>query len=131
MIADLVSYLNGQAAISVLVASRIYPLNLPQNPTLPALSYAQISAVRTYDLIRDLRKSRTHMQIDCWASTAKAAHELATAVRHALSGFYGSMAGTQVHLIRIDNERDWFEDPAGVTGLFRVTQDHIISHLED
>lgn len=134
MISDLVAFLGSQAAITGLVSTRIYPLPLPQKATLPSLTYTLVSATRTYSLdlvATDLHKARSRVQIDSWAETEKGAHQLARAVRLALSGFYGSMAGTQVHFIQLDDERDMFESQAGVVGLYRVIQDHIISHLED
>lgn len=131
MIADLVAYLGNASAVSSLVSSRIYPQLLPQSPTLPALTYSQISAIRTYVLAGDVQKARRRFQIDCWAATHKASAQLADAVRNTLSGFYGSMSGTQVHFITLDNEHDLFDEQAGTTGVYRITQDYIISHLED
>lgn len=131
MIADMVAYLESQTAISNIVSDRIYPMPLPQHATLPALTYTRISTVRTYSLEADMRKARARIQIDSWATTDAVAYQLARAVRHAMSGFYGSMSGTQVHLITIEDERDFFESQAGIVGLVRVSQDHRISHLED
>lgn len=131
MIADLVGYLGQTIAVSNIVAARIYPGVLPQSPSLPALTFSQISAVRTYALEGDLHKARSRFQIDCWATTVKASHQLADAVRHTLSGFQGSMSGTQVHCITLDNELELFENEAGTVGTYRVLQDYIISYLED
>jgi hypothetical protein len=128
---DLVAFLGGTAAISNLVSTRIYPFPPPQNGTLPAITYGLISSTRTYDLVSDLNKVRARVQIDCWGSTKRSAYQVAAAVRNRLSGFYGSMSGTQVHFIMLDTERDLYEEEAGVVGLFRVVQDYIISHLED
>lgn len=131
MISDLVAYLSGATAISNIVAARIYPELLPQSPTYPAITYFQVSAVRTYVLDGDAHKARRRFQIDCWASTHKVAEQLADAVRHTLSGFYGSMSGVQVHFTQLDDERDLFESEAGITGTYRISQDYLISHLED
>lgn len=131
MISDLVAFLGQTGAISALVSTRIYPVTLPQKPTYPNLLFSQVSGVPTYGLEGDLGKVRTRMQIDCRATTHKVAHQLADEVRHALSGFQGSMSGTQVHCITLDNQFDNFDDEASVTGVYRVTQDYIISHLED
>lgn len=131
MLADLVAFLGNASAISALVGLRIYPQELPQKPTLPALTYNQISAVRVRELAGPAGKARRRIQIDCWASTYKGAHALADAVRQTLEPFYGSMANTEVGSIMLDNEFDLFEEEAGVTGIYRVMQDYLIAHLED
>jgi hypothetical protein len=33
----------GQSGLTALVSTRVYPLGLPQNPTLPAITYALVS----------------------------------------------------------------------------------------
>ena len=38
--------LDGFAGLTSLVVSRIYPLILPQNPTLPAVTYQRIDGIR-------------------------------------------------------------------------------------
>lgn len=130
MIADLVGYLGQTTAVSNIVAARIYP-DLPQSPTLPALTFSEVSSTRTYALEGDLHKARSRFQIDSWATTQKAAYQLADAVRHTLSGFQGSMNGTQVHCITLDNQFRLFENEAGTVGIYRVLQDYIISYLEN
>ena len=131
MLSDLVSFLGQQSAITSIVSTRVYPVRLPQKPTLPALSYTQISAVRVKDLSGPAGKARRRIQIDSWATTAKGARDLADAVRQAVEPFYGSWADTEVGSISLDNEFETFEEEAGTVGLYRVMQDYIVAHLED
>jgi hypothetical protein len=131
MITEMVAWLSSQTAISNSVGSRIYPEKLPQKPTLPALTYGQVSAVRVRDLSGPAYKSRTRVSFSCWASTHLAAHQLADALRQTLDDFYGTSWGdVVVGHIMLDNEFDLFEEEAGTVGIYRVVQDYIIAHLE-
>lgn len=109
--------------LGTLVSSRAYPLVLPQKPTVPAITYQQISAVRVRNL-PDGRagKVRLRFQIDCWADTYTAVHALADSVKNLLDA-----AATERVL---DNEFDLFDPEAGVNGLWRVMQEYVISVSE-
>ena len=132
MITEMVAWLNRQSALDALVDGRIYPEKLPQKPTLPALSYSQVSAVRVRDLSGPAYKARRRISFSCWASTHLAAHQLAEVLRQTLDDFYGTSWGdVEVGHISLDNEFDLFEEEAGTVGLYRVVQDYIIAHLED
>lgn len=133
MITDLVARLTGSSAISAIVLSRVYPQVLPQAPTLPAISYNLVSAVRVRDLEGPAGKSRHRISINCWANTYAAARSLADAVRREIDGYgSGYMGDTFVGSISLENEIDLFEEDAGRqnVGIYRVVQDYIISHLE-
>jgi hypothetical protein len=130
MITDLVTFLEDAPAISAIVGSRIYPEALPQKPTYPALTYQLVSAVRVEDLSGPAGKCRRRISINCWAATEIAAYQLADAVRQSLNGFHGWMADTRIQSTRLDNEWSFPESEAGVTGIYRVTQDYIIGYLE-
>jgi hypothetical protein len=131
VITEMVSWLGSQAAISNSVGSRIYPQELPQRPTLPAITYNQVSAVRVRDLSGPAHKSRTRVSFSCWANTFLQAHQIADALRQTLDDFYGTSWGdVEVGHISLDNEFDLFEEEAGTVGIYRVVQDYIIAHLE-
>jgi hypothetical protein len=131
IIPDLVAHLLQQSTLTDLVSSRVYPQKLPQNPKLPALTYSQVSAVRVRELSGPAYKARRRISIHCWATTYKAAHELAGVVRQILDPFDGHFADTVVGHISLDNEFDLFEEEAGTVGIYRVVQDYIFAHLED
>lgn len=132
MLTDMVATIQGTSAISTLVSSRVYPSLLPQSPTLPALTYGQVSAVRVRDLTGPAGKSRHRISISCWASTYAGARALADAVRQSIDGFQGWWRDTFVGSVTLDNEFDLHEEGAGPVdvGVHRVVQDYIISHLE-
>jgi len=108
--------------LSPLVSSRVYPLQLPQKPMLPAITYQQVSAVRVRNLRGRAGKVRLWVTINCWADTQLAAHNLADSVKALLDT-------TDTERV-LDNEFDLFEFDAGVSGIYRVVQDYIIATAE-
>jgi RNase P/RNase MRP subunit POP5 len=119
------------SAVTALVGQRVYPEQLPQKPTLPAITYSQVSAVRVRDLSGPAGKARRRISFSCWATTHDMAHQVADALRQSIDPFYGDMHGASIHSIILENEFDLFEEETGTVGLYRVIQDYIIAHLED
>lgn len=72
-------------AVVDLIGTRIYPLFLPQNGLLPAVTYIRISGVRVGSLSGAGPLSNQVFQIDCWAKSYGAAMELGAAVRAAMT----------------------------------------------
>jgi hypothetical protein len=66
------------------VGVRVYPLLLPQNPTLPAVTYTRISTTPLY--VQGSRAGLGHqrIQFSCWAMTHREVALLAAEVRLAL-----------------------------------------------
>jgi hypothetical protein len=133
MISDMVATIATYPSVTAIVSSRIYPEPLPQSPTLPALTWSQVSSVR----VRALNdgptgKARARITISCWANTSKSAWALADAVRQSMDGFQGWWRDTFIGSVALDNEFGIFEGEAGVpnVGMYRVVQDYIISHSE-
>lgn len=130
MLTDLVATIATYSSVTALVSTRVFPETLPQATTLPALTYSQVSAVRVRDHTGPAGKSRHRVSINCWASTYAGARALADAVRQNMDGFQGWWRDTFVGSVALVNEFDLFEEEAGVTGIYRVVQDYIVSHLE-
>lgn len=131
LVSDLHQFLVADAGISALVGRRVYPQNLPQAVTYPAISYEQISGVRVRNLLGPGGKVRRRIAINLWASTNIEVWNLADTVRRALDGFDGWMGSTFVGSTRLDNEVAFEEEEAGTVGEHRVLQDYILAHLED
>lgn len=89
-------YLTSDTDVAALVATRIYPLILPQGPTLPALTYKANLVERDMTLDDPDLQASSVFQIDCWASTYAAADALFHAVRRRLNGYRGTMSGVTV-----------------------------------
>ena len=84
--ATLYSVISSATAITALSGDRIYPVVLPTDPALPALSYMFIAGVvkPTMDT-RGTQRSR--VQIDCWGNTYSDAVSLREAVIQTLAGY--------------------------------------------
>jgi len=104
----LVSILAADGTVSGLVGTRIYPLVVPQNPTLPAVVYQRISGVRehTHDEVGDLARPR--FQFTSIATTYSAAKALANAVREALDNYSATKLSVVIDAIFVENEIDVF-----------------------
>lgn len=79
------SRLSGFAGLTALVSTRIYANQLPQNATLPAVTYSRISALRPSAMGEDTDIVKARFQFDCWcdqlSSGSSPAYEVARNVR--------------------------------------------------
>lgn len=135
----LYSKLAGAAGVSALVASRIYPLVIPQTvydeaTKRPCIVYS------TDGKARHIRFSGTdslvagRFTVDCYARTYSAVQQLAAAVRAALVDQRGTwttssspQGSVSVQQVFIDNEFDLTDiEP----GLYRVSQEYTIWYDE-
>lgn len=87
--ADLRTYLIAHADIFPLVGSRVYPMLLPQNPTLPAITYQRVSGPKVQSLKGINALSHPRIQFDCWAATYTAVKGLAEKLISALNDYSG------------------------------------------
>lgn len=77
--------LQADAAVTALVAARIYPVELPEECPMPALDYKVIAGTNTGTFSsRGVRKTR--IEIDCWGGTYSDAVNLRSAVVDCLDG---------------------------------------------
>lgn len=107
---DLFSFLSDQATDA---ASRIYPNELPQGVTLPAIRYFQVSdpPEHTHDGRSKLRHPR--FQLDCYADTYLKAHQLAEQVVTALDGYRGQMGQSTCGAGFVEDGRDNHDPETG------------------
>ena len=88
----LYSYLITYPGLVALVAARVYPTKLPQEPTLPAVTYQRVSDVPEYS--HDPGGSHAlRVQVTCWAATYAAAEAVAVEVVSAADGWHAAMGG--------------------------------------
>jgi hypothetical protein len=127
-------FLLADSAISTRIGgNRIYPVEIPQKPTLPLIRYTHVSGSRVVSTTADLGLSSPRMQIDAWAATYKEAAELADLILKRLSAFQGyfnedtSPPSVYVQGVFMDQERDGFEPE---TKLYFFSRDYFI-HYED
>lgn len=124
--------LNTHAGTIALVASRIYPVVLPQTPTYPAVTFSVVSSQRTEGVYSDPGMARVRFQITCWALTYDGVKSLAEQVRLALQRYGTSVSGTTiagvtVYDIHMGSEADAYEPTLDA---FAASIDFTVVHAE-
>lgn len=107
--ADLRTFLLADSTVEGLVDTRIYPVQLPQKPVLPAIRYSVISGFRTHSTPGTHGLARQRMQLDCYANTYSEAYTLAEAVRQCVDAYRGAAGSSTVQGAFLANEDEFFE----------------------
>ena len=112
--------ITGDATVTALIASRIFPNRRPQTAALPLAVYSIISDVPFNALTgsADSRLSRARLQIDVYAKTYREAHQIAAAVDDVVA----NLGSPDISADR-DTTRDFFDNE---TQLHRVSTDYIV-----
>lgn len=117
-----------------LVGTRVYPLVLPQAPTLPAIRYQRISTPRSQYRTMDGRANYAspRFQVDVWANDHGTAVQVAQAIYALLEGFHGTVGGLRIDAISTDDEGADLEEGVLIGGgpAYRHRLDLIIFHAE-
>jgi hypothetical protein len=83
---SLFDVLSTAAAITSLVGTRVYPVVLPTDPTLPALVYLFVGGTGQPSFsTRGMQKAR--VEINCWGTSYSSAVTLREAVIQTLAGY--------------------------------------------
>lgn len=120
------SLLVADAATAAIAGARVYPNELPQNATLPAIVYTVVSAVPENSftgLVATTTKDH-RVQIDCYARPTQAAgaYDLAHSLAEAVSNVLGDLSRSDL-TGSLENERDLYDN---VTQYHRVSLDFAI-----
>lgn len=83
--------------VSAVVGTSVYRVKMPDNPTLPAITFQTLSGEVAESRDGDGGLSMPVIGVDCWARTAKAAQDLATLARAALLGYRGTYSDREIH----------------------------------
>lgn len=122
---DIYSFLTGNAGVAALVGTRVYPLMLPQDCTLPAVAYRRVDTPRIYSHQGYSGLARPRFQFDCLAASYASASAVAEAVRSAFAGWREAYGGTA--FVQGEQDVPWLE----ATEHFQVSVDVIIWHSEN
>lgn len=121
--------LSEDGVIGSTVSTRIYPVLAPPGTRAPYVTYQRISSVRLHHLHGALGECTSRIQIDFYAKTYSQARDLGDRVRRALDGYQGTAAEVEIGSVRLDSDRDFYED--GVEpALWRVSADYFFQYLE-
>ncbi len=128
----LIKYLLADSTIAGLVDTRIYPLRLPQKPTLPAIVVTGISNLPIEQLKGPASADEPRYQIDSWASTPDVVDQVNAAVRSVLEGYVGVWSDNaspsaldSFVQVRFITDRDLFEEDI-LGGLCRKSADYFV-----
>jgi hypothetical protein len=129
MEAGLHGQLVGDDAVAASAATRIYPVNLPENVDGPSVTFRVISKIPDYTLDGATGMITARVQIDAWAAVYGDAKQLAQAIHDALNDFSGTFPdGTAVQNVWLaDAATDGFDADAR---LYRVQADYRLIYSE-
>lgn len=109
---ELVDLLTGDAGIAGVVAARVYPVVLPQNPSLPAIVYQEVRGLARAAADGDTGQRESRFLVSWWAMSFSAIKVGKGLMLGLLSGYRGG----SILRIEVDGIRDDY-DPE--TGRFR------------
>lgn len=113
-----------------IVGGRVYPAPLPQNVTLPAVTYQRVGGPPPPSAMgSDVGISKVRIQVTCWASTYTAASDAAERVRQAFTRNRSWPSWAEIiDVFATGQPRDTYETNRKIHG---VARDYFFWHRED
>ena len=109
------------AGTTALIGTRFYPGILPQNATLPAVTYQKISDPMVKRVMAGVTNVRyPRVQLDVWAATYAQCEAVAVQLRTAFQDYATSSGGLTLAFTIVDSE---FDNHEADNQLFRRTMD--------
>ena len=125
------AYLLTDAGIAAVVATRIYPIKIPQGVNQASIVYTRISGRGDYHMGGPSGLAMPRYQLDAWAPKADDATALANLIKDRIDGFRGIMGAGPVAItvqgVFILDEREDYDD---TVKLHRMSRDHAIDFEE-
>lgn len=123
----IVTKLTAHVGLAALIGARLYPLTLPQRPTLPAVTYQRISTmtVPTRDEPH-ASLERPRFQFNVWAASYGSARAVAQQLRAALPTL-AQASNPRVDVAFLQDDQDAYE---AETERWRAILDVFIWHQE-
>jgi hypothetical protein len=114
------------------VGSRVYPVKMPQNASLPVITFQRISGERVFAMDKGSGLAFPRFQIDVWSKSYKEVKEIAEQVRLALEGYRNISSGVDINGILYLGDTDEFSSEGTdlQQEIFRVSMDFRIWHNE-
>src|SRR5262245_22104185 len=124
MLVELRAFIIADPVVQSLIGTRMYPVTLPQKPTLPAVSYQVVGTTRSPVMQHDDEMPMTRVQINCWSLSAATADAVDEAIRQLFHDYQrqeiGGSPGVLVAGVFVDGYLTDFEPD---TLLYRVSRD--------
>jgi hypothetical protein len=122
----LYTYLSAHSGISALVSNRIYPDELPESVTFPAVVITSISLEATFSHEGDSNLDTARVQLDAYAADRATATAILVQCRSALSGKIWAAGGVRVQAGFLANQPPGGWDEA--LKKWRMTHDYLITY---
>lgn len=103
----------GNAAVSAIVGTKVFPVLAPATADLPFITWRRISVQREMGLGGPIGMPTVQLSVDLFADTYEAVRELSDAVRLCLDGYGGTVDTVRVAAVSLVNEADGFATLAG------------------
>ena len=113
--------------VKALVVKRVYPIRLPQNVTLPCITYQRISTPRLHTHDKAGGTAYPRFQITIWDDNPKDVKTLSDAVRTCLDGWSGTVESVKVQSSLSDDENSDYDPESQI---YWTNLDFIIWHEE-
>lgn len=110
----LLALLTANAGVAALAGTRIYAVQLPQQPTLPAVTYELVSDRRQGTFTGPAGLPGSLFRVHSWAAGYAAAKALANAVRAALDGYQGTVGGETIQAAILEGQTDIYEPEVAI-----------------
>lgn len=104
----IVSVLRNNGNVAGLVGTRIYPHEIPQSASVPAITYKQTSGERDHTMDGPSGFASPEYEITCWDDSYGTPRVLARYVRTALDGYKGTVGTVVIHIGMLGDELDVF-----------------------
>lgn len=122
-------HLRRDLTLAPLVSTRIYPLVLPQDPTMPAITYGRTGGARQRTLSGPSHIEEPEFAVTAWADTYTQAKHVAHKIVASLDGLSGALGGVEVLECWFVNEADDYDSTVqsyGCESTFRA-----LAHQDD
>jgi hypothetical protein len=107
--AALISFCNSDCTIKAAIDCRLYPMTLPQNPTLPAAIYTEIDPGILHAMGGDDPMRRPTFEIECHGATSLDASTALAAFETALHNYSGSFGNLTCHAVLMDGGSEGYD----------------------
>jgi len=100
----LVAHLLAQPGLTALISQKIFPEEVPQGVSYPAVIYKDISDIKIHTLTGQDNRAQPVKQFTVYANTKADAKVIAKQIETALKDFQGTMSGIYVQYLQLQNE---------------------------
>lgn len=123
----LATKLESISALITLVSTRIYSVAMPQDFTLPAVTFRMVADETERILTGHGGKARTTFEITYYATTDTAAEAGGEIIRKAIDGYSGTIGGVKIQSVIMQTRKDEYDSENNIFG--RVME-FKIGHIE-